>query len=181
MAFRLRSMNNFDIDIMSAKITSDLSTCTRAELYILCIPHFSWGKDTLNFFWIELSLIHFNLLGMTCCPAICPIIPICGCIPGIIPGIIPISLHNTVLLLQNTYLYSYIMLWHYFCSHRPSARPPVRPSVRPPVRPPVLDWTSTFFLDAHWLCGAIEGEVESFSATLAQGGMAECDQSGKTL
>ena len=39
-------------------------------------------------------------------------------------------------------------------------------------------WTSAFLLDVHKLCGAIEGEIEPFSAKRAQDGLAKCNQPG---
>ena len=43
----------------------------------------------------------------------------------------------------------------------------------------VHGWTSAFLLAVHRLCGGLWGEIELFSATLAQDGLAECDQPGK--
>ena len=43
----------------------------------------------------------------------------------------------------------------------------------------VRGWTSAFLLDVRGLCGAIEEEIEPFSVTLAQIGLAECDRRGK--
>jgi len=43
----------------------------------------------------------------------------------------------------------------------------------------VHGWISAFLLNIHRLCGAIEGRLSHFSATLAQDGLAECDQPGK--
>ena len=40
----------------------------------------------------------------------------------------------------------------------------------------VYGWTSTFLLDVPRLSSVIGGEIEPFSAMLAQGGLAECHQ-----
>jgi len=43
----------------------------------------------------------------------------------------------------------------------------------------IRGWTAAF-LNSHMLCGAIEGRFEPFSATLAQDGLVECDQPGRS-